>query len=336
MKKTGLIALLTFYVCTSMAQMAISSEDLKYLRKKEDSLKVLSRKIVSAPTFTERWKSDSVFTKVFIRALKTKNSFEYAFDSVNVSKIVSPDGRFKIFSWQVNIDDGKVRQHGAIQIKTNDGNLKLFPLIDKSENLENPESFVGDNFSWIGALYYRIIKTQFDGKDYYSLLGFDDYSIKSNRKYIDILTFDDGKPVFGKQIFRIGANTGHLASRYILEYKRDANAKLVYDEEAKMIVVEHLVSETNQPSKKWTYIPDGDYDGFKWENGNWVFVEKIYNQITPLGQEPVPVPIRDKDGNLDLQKLKKSDLVDEDINEPNSEEQQAAKPTKTKKKAKKD
>jgi hypothetical protein len=57
-----------------------------------------------------------------------------------------------------------------------------------------------------------------------------------------------------------------------------------------MIIVEHLISETNEPNKKWTYVGDGDYEGFKWKGGKWVHIEKIFNQVTPLGQMPVPNP----------------------------------------------
>lgn len=319
-------------IAYAMAQETIAPNDIKFLKKKEDSLKLLSRKIVSSATFDERWKSDSTFTKVFIRALKTKNSYLYPFDSVNISKLSSPDDKFKIFTWQINIDGDKVRQHGAIQMKTDDGSLKLFPLIDKSDNIEDVSNFVGDNLNWVGALYYKIVKTSFSGKEYYSLLGFDDYSIKSSKKYIDILRFENGKPIFGENIFVTPANAAN--ARYTIEYKRDANTKLVYDDESKMIVVEHLISESNQPTKKWTYIPDGDYDGFKWENGKWVFVEKLYNQITPLGKEPVPAPIRDNEGNIDINKLKKSELVDEDINTPSTTTEEPEKPAKEKKKKK--
>jgi hypothetical protein len=74
-----------------------------------------------------------------------------------------------------------------------------------------------------------------------------------------------------------------------------------------MIIVEHLISESNEPKKKWTYVGDGDYEGFKWKNGKWVHVEKIFDQVTPLGQAPVPNPVRDASGNMDESKLKNAE-----------------------------
>jgi hypothetical protein len=63
-----------------------------------------------------------------------------------------------------------------------------------------------------------------------------------------------------------------------------------------MIIMEHLESENNEPTKKWTYIPDGDYEGFKWKNGKWIHVEKVFNQVTEEGKEPIPSPIKDAQG----------------------------------------
>ncbi|MBK7883682.1 MAG: hypothetical protein IPJ81_07660 [Chitinophagaceae bacterium] len=52
-----------------------------------------------------------------------------------------------------------------------------------------------------------------------------------------------------------------------------------------------MISESNEPDKKWTLVGDGDYEGFKWKNGKWVHIEKVFDQITPLHQEPVPEPL---------------------------------------------
>ena len=89
-----------------------------------------------------------------------------------------------------------------------------------------------------------------------------------------------------------------------MEFKKAAGARLAYDTDLDLIIAEHLESESNQPNKKWTLIPDGDYEGFKWKNGKWVHVEKVFNYKTPEGQEPVPEPLRDAGGKIDDTKLK--------------------------------
>ena len=66
----------------------------------------------------------------------------------------------------------------------------------------------------------------------------------------------------------------------------------------KMIIYDHLISENNQPDKKYTYIPDGDYEGFKWENGKWLHVDKVFTFKLQDGQAPVEKPL--KEGKFDL------------------------------------
>ena len=78
---------------------------------------------------------------------------------------------------------------------------------------------------------------------------------------------------------------------------------MTYDPELGMIIYEHLISETGEPNKKYTYIPDGDYEGLKWKDGKWVHIQKVFDQKTPEGHEPVPDPIRDAKGNIDYSKL---------------------------------
>jgi hypothetical protein len=61
-----------------------------------------------------------------------------------------------------------------------------------------------------------------------------------------------------------------------------------------MILYDHLISETNEPQKRYTLIPDGDYEGFVWKNGQWVHINKVFTQKLEDGQAPVPMPFNDK------------------------------------------
>ncbi|RYY50541.1 MAG: hypothetical protein EOO06_03420 [Chitinophagaceae bacterium] len=295
MKLTLSIILGILLSFSSYAQR-ISREDLTQLQKKEDSLKKLSFKIIQGINASDRFNADSSFTKVFVRALKTTNSFYYPFDSVyTVSKLYAPDSSFRIYTWQMVINDNVIRQHGAIQMKTPDGSLKLFPLIDKSDVTTNISDTIANHLGWMGAVYYRIIATKAQGKTFYSLLGYDENNIRSNKKVIEILTFNNGQPQFGARQFSIPAGFGYKGNmaRFVMEFKKDASPRLTYDSDLNMIVFEHLVSESNTPAKKWTLVGDGDYEGFKWMDGRWVYVNKIFNEVTPEGQAPAPVPLND-------------------------------------------
>ncbi|MBC7889879.1 MAG: hypothetical protein H7Z13_18545 [Ferruginibacter sp.] len=300
----------------------INKTNLALLQKKEDSLKNYSLRLIQGVTAEERFNADSVFTKMFVRALVTSNSFFYPFDSLEtISRLYAPDSSFRIFTWQMVINENIVRQHGAIQMSTPDGSLKLFPLIDKSDITINLADTFTNNKGWIGAVYYKIIQTKSGNQNYYTLLGYDENNIRSNRKIIEVLNFSNDEPTFGGRLFSFEEDSVFKSAvgRYILEYKKDAGARLTYDEDLAIIIFEHLESETNEPAKKWTYIPDGDYEGFKWKNGKWIHINKVFNQVTPEGKEPVPNPVKDAEGNTleeRLQDNQPKEKAKEEIKKP--------------------
>lgn len=279
----------------------INDADHKFLESKEDSLKIYAQKIVMGKNAESRFKADSTFTRMLMRALKTNNSFYHSFDSLQtISMLYAPDSSFKIFTWQLVINENIVRQHGCIQMRTDDGSLKRYVLIDKSDITERIADTVGNNLGWIGAIYYKIIQKRSMNQNYYTLLGFDENNIRSDRKIIEVLSFVNDEPVFGGRYFSFENDKVFKTSisRYVMEFKKDAGPRLNYDADLDMIIAEHLISENGQPEKKWTYIGDGDYEGFKWLGGKWVHVEKIFSYSTPEGKEPVPQPLKDNNGNL--------------------------------------
>lgn len=305
MKKICFLSLFFLSFNISFSQK-INLNDFKLLKKKEDSLKLFSSQIIKGLTAEERLNADSIFTRIFVRALRTTNSFYYPFDSLaSISRLVAPDSSFKIFTWQLYLNDDVTRQHGAIQVNTKDGSLKLFPLMDKSDDIENIIDTAANNLGWIGAVYYQIITKQYAGKNYYTLLGYDENNIRSNKKIVEVLSFDDeGTPFFGGKYFNavdeIFANSG---SRFIIEYKKNAGPRLTYDKDLDMIIYEHLISETEEPQKKYTYIPDGDYEGLQWKDGKWIRIEKVFTQQLNDGEAPLPEPLRDDKGNINEDKL---------------------------------
>lgn len=295
-----------FLTIASQGQ-TFTGSNLKLLKLKEDSLTKNSRLIITGKDAATRFNADSIFTRSFVKALLVKNSFEFPFDSLqSIAKVYPADSSFRIFTWQLVINENFVVQHGAIQMKTADGSLKLFPLIDKSAVIQNNRDTIADNLNWIGAVYYKLVQTEYKNKKYYTLLGFDDNNIRTDKRVIEVLSFENGKPIFGGHYFIFENSNVYTRDpgRVIMEFKKETSPRLTFDKDLNMIIMEHLVSETGEASKKYTLVPDGDYEGFKWVNGKWVYVSKIYNQVTPLGQSPVPQPIRDDKGNIDPTKLK--------------------------------
>lgn len=277
-----------------------TADELRQFQNQEDSLKEFSFNIINEKNAGDRLRADSNFIRVLMRTLKAKNSFYYPLDSLQtISVLYSPDSTFRIFTWQFMKDENYYRQRGMIQMNTPNGELVRFPLIDMSEFTENAADSVRTGENWIGAIYYKIIQKSHGNKNYYTLLGFDDHSIRSTKKWIEVLHFNDrNEPVFGGNFFSFqNADLRQSAmKRFSLEYKKDGRARINYDDEMNMIIYDHLISESDQPDKKYTLIPDGDYEGFKWEKGQWVHIDKVFNMQLQDGQAPLEKPIKDESG----------------------------------------
>jgi len=277
----------------SKSQTLISADELDALNKYQDTLKIVSDSILDAPDENIREASCYVFIRTLVRALKVNHSFYFPFDSLQrISILQSPDNKFRIFTWALEFGDTTYRYFGTIQMNDPKG-LKLFPLFDNSPFMDKPEDSLTTNEKWFGVIYYRMItEMNSQGKPYYFLIGWDGNTQRSNKKIIDVLSFNSkNQPVFGASMFDFGQyDPQNKIKRFIIEYKKDAKVSVNYDEDLQMIVFDHLQPET--PSTKEdraTYVPDGTYEGFKWENGKWHHVENVFTstQVVP----PIPDPV---------------------------------------------
>jgi hypothetical protein len=307
-KKPLLYLLLILFTATSFAQVRkITPSDLKVLEKKEDSLKLYAKELVTDSLTNDRMRSDSFFTRVLIRSFLVKNSFYYPFDSVKgISSLYAPDSSFRIITWSLTYNEDLCQQRGVIQFPTRDGLSKFVPLYDYSTRTPYPEDSIRDHKHWIGAIYYNIIQTRYNNKNFYTLFGYDPNNPVTNKKWIEVLTFDSNNmPLFGGKYFSFAKDTTKRADqfRYGIEYKKAASATVDYDPDLKMILIDHLISETDEPDLPQTLVPDGDYEGFKWTNGKWLHVEKVFDQKLEDGQAPVPDPLRDLKGDTNEEKL---------------------------------
>ena len=98
-----------------------------------------------------------------------------------------------------------------------------------------------------------------------------------------------------------------------------------------MIIFDHLISETDQPEKKDTYIPDGDFEGFKWLNGQWVHVDKVFDFKLEDGGFPKEATILDDAGNIDEKQLEEASQRNIDKKDPEKKEPVKKKPAAAKK-----
>lgn len=329
LKKKILICLCAALLCIGLGSVhaqKISAANLKILKAKQDTLSEYSKYLVMDSLPEERMVSDSVFTKVLVRALQVKHSFYFPFDSVlGISKIYAPDSAFRIFTWVLAYDDYYSRQRGAIQMRTGDGSLKLFPLRDVSEFTTAPMDSVRTRGNWIGAMYYNMVKTQHQGRNFYTLFGFDNNTAMSSMKWIEVLTFNaKGEPQFGGPYFSYAEDSipKKTAYRFNIEFKKGTRVLTDYIAELDMILVDHLISDPSNPDNedpdnKWTYVPDGDQEGFQWKDGKWVHIDKVFTYKLMDGQAPVEDPIMDNKGKKNEKKLDEKSKKNKDKDQVN-------------------
>lgn len=280
-----LVLLLLLITTTCVAQNDLPVASLAKLRAYEDTLRQLGDTLVHGSQEVKRKEAGYSFIKKLVKALQVPGSYDYRFDSVQtINVIYSPDKKFRIFNWQLMMDNGTYRYYGAIQ-KNNKKKLELYPLFDKSDFIKNPEDSILNKDNWYGGLYYNLVLNKHWGKRIYTLFAWDGNNLKSTKKFMDVLTFDkEGMPVFGAPVFKFDTNKDNYKTRHILEYGKNTGVTFNYKPELKMVIFDHLVPQGN-PADRSKYIVDGTYEGFKFKGGKWVYIEKVFNQVfaTPPG-----------------------------------------------------
>ncbi len=269
----------------------LNPEAIEKLHLHEDTLAVLAFAVVNDSIEKERFAACRVLITALVRALKVENSFKYPFERLkSVSIVVPPDSSFRIFTWQLFVNDSTYRYYGAIQM--NSSNLQMFPLIDRSAEMRgnlSRETFTPDR--WYGALYYNL--RQFNTKNgrQYMLFGYDAFEFFEKRKVVEILTFDPaGKPVFGAAPFITRPTVkGGPEHRLILQYSADSKVRCNWDEQYKMVVFDHLIPFPSPFNRDLTYVPDGSYEAIVWEKGRWKYKEKAFNDVQTEAPRPEPV-----------------------------------------------
>ncbi len=241
----------------------------------QDSLIKISVNAVASQSDAQKMELNGRFVKTLVEALKTPNSFSFAFDSLkNVSVIKSPDQAFRILSWYMPLENGTYRYYGAIQMNTKSGPLKLFPLIDQTENIADP-NIITNNQKWFGARYYEIVPvTSGNRLPYYVLLGWKGNTQATTKKVIEILSFDKENLVFGAPVFDGKELKGK--NRMIFEYAKSNAMTLKSDQKAGMIVFDHLASFDPEIKDRFEYYgSDGTFDGFKIIGGKLKLQEEL-------------------------------------------------------------
>jgi len=296
------VAIVLTVTQTSLAQkqLPFDTSELQTLRSYEDTLGLLSFLVVNDSLPENRFVACRHLIKTLVKALKTENSFHYPFERMRTVSIQYPaDSTFRIFTWQLYVDANEYRYYGAIQL--NSPELKLIPLVDRSFTIQSEEQAILLPENWYGALYYNIYDFDTPEGRKYLLFGYNAYSFFNHKKLIDVLTLKDGKATFGAPVFVYHFpenDSTEVKNRVVFTYSAEAAFKMNYDETLGMIVYDHLTPMGGNYGQGMSMVPDGTYEALKLENGRWVWVPYLENQI--LDEAPRPEPVLDNRKNKDL------------------------------------
>ena len=272
------------FIASSLGQILFAQEANFSFPKAEAELAILANKVVNDSLLEDRLAAYEQFETNLLATLEQPASFDYPFEAVqSVSIQQAPDNTFRIFSWQLFIDNDTYKYGGLIQ--KNDEAGSLYPLVDDSENIEpyDIEYETLGSEEWYGALYYNMFA--FDSLETkYLLFGYDGFEFFHKRKIAEILTFDeDGVPVFGAPLFtkEVEGYPSSSKNRLYLEYDASIAVRLNYDEKMNIIIHDHLVQMRGQYKGQGMFnVPDGSYEGYFYENGVWNYKEKIFDLIS--------------------------------------------------------
>jgi hypothetical protein len=283
MKIFSLFCLLSFTNLNAQLSISNKSDIIAFEKKMQRA----SNRMIFDTSQMNRQKSTYEFIKLLKDALKIEGSFQYKFDSIQyISKAYSPDSLFRIFTFQLTLNNRTVRHYGCIQL--NKKGSKIIPLIDHSDTFPlTPQERI-TNKNWFGAVYYKIISKNIGKQKQYFVFGFDPNDVFSSKKMVEPIEIVGdsmayfGKPMFEKTTTKKDPLSGEVITkkeilhRYIVEYSAQANISLNYDESKGLITHDHVTSKNAKLADlSFTKIPDGSYEGLKWEKDKWIWQNYI-------------------------------------------------------------
>lgn len=270
--------IIIFNICILFSFSAFSQKGNNQLFSEyEDTLKVIAERVMNLPLEAEKRIANDALIEYLSEVLLYEKSFNYNFDSlITISRLKSPDKRFRIFNWLLKKDNNTYEYYGIVHYYNNKKKkFELITLIDNSNNIRTPEQENLDATNWYGGLIYDIIYIKKPGKKYYTLLLWDGNDSYSTKKIIDVMYFSGKNKIkFGLPIFK--KNAKESQKRIILQYDSKTTVSVKYSNEKKEIIFNNLVPQRKGLEGLYEfYIPEGTFNSYKYKNGKWWLKEDV-------------------------------------------------------------
>lgn len=261
---------------------AASGQNLQKMNVWQDSLLHLGNQMFSNNLAeAERLESNFKFVKALVSALQEPNAFFYRFDRLEMISILdSPHEDFRIFSWNIPLQDGSYLYYGAIQHKMAGGKLKLTPLLDKTFEIVNAERDITTNEMWYGAQYYDIVALS---RDTYALLGWKGHHPEYTHKVIEILRIaKDGTVHLGVPLF----SDDPSIVRKVFAYSRTSSMFLQHNPAFHRIEFDHIIPISPEYEGNFKYYgSDLTHDAYEVGDGRLIYRENIDLSNPVVGDE---------------------------------------------------
>jgi len=256
-----------------------------------DDIKFYADVIANAGNPIHKERANAAFSELIDKWLHSENFNDSDLESIQWLSVKKPqDSTFTLITWQLEMNANDNRYFGYL-IKDNN----IFPL-KNTEFLDDLEYDVLSDKDWPGALYYNIHMVTKNNQNLYILFGYNAHKNYEHRKFADVLTFENGSPVFGFEIFKKQdpGERGVIKNRIVLDYSSDANATLNFNPNLNMIVYDHLIPRIGRiPGQGPTMLPDGSYVGYEWDGEYFNYIDKLYHQTQE--KPPMPKPVLGED-----------------------------------------
>lgn len=273
-QKTGRLLLLTgsfFILLTIPLKINAKSSD-EFILQLSCKLDTLKQNQPDSIKLKINQECISLFSKI----LALPESFDNPYKELpNIGKVLSDDGKVKIYTWGFPLQDKSFAFAGFIQKKekkmviTTPLKIRETPYVPM-QNKNIPPT------NWYGALYYKVVKIKQRKEEYYLALGWSGNDASTDFKVIEPIFFDRNGRVsyFGKPLFE---TENKKFSRIVLEYTSEGKVTLNMNDTNTMIIFDHLIPiEPMYQGIKAYYGPDFTYDAYQIEKkGGWRFEENI-------------------------------------------------------------
>ncbi len=312
------------YICIFVLSMCplgtiLPAQNKDVMSAYERNMQPLVEKIKDAPTDNERYNANEQFVQLMDEALHVDESFYWDWNFGNyVSVLTSSDRQFRIITWPVVRDNGEYECFGFVQsYSEKSGGYDVYILNDKSDELISVNEVVLGPENWLGSVYQELIETKYDGKVFYTLLGWTGVNALTQRKVIEPILFrsSSSRPQFGQALFRREKNL----RRVVLEYSRNAmvnvrfdeqivrtyenkkikkngrtiNMQVPHEEKMKMILFDEIAPMLpGMEGLPQYYVPTGAEQAYVFVNGRWELRDSAQGRLSDqkLNKEFEPLP----------------------------------------------